>query len=92
MGAAGAAYGKAEALKKELSTLESATTSLTGAGRPLPFELTRAQFEKLLKDKVTNTEDTTRFTLDEAGLQPSDIGTVLMVGGSSRDPGLPEDA
>jgi molecular chaperone DnaK len=80
------AYGKAEAVKKELSTLESATTSLTGSGRPLPFELTRAQFEKLLKQKLTGTEDTTRFTVEEAGLQPSDIGTVLMVGGSSRIP------
>jgi molecular chaperone DnaK len=80
------AYGKAEALKKELSTLESATTSLTGSGRPLPFELTRAQLEKLLKAKVTAAEDTTRFTLDEAGLAPADIGTVLMVGGSSRIP------
>src|SRR5207253_6497115 len=80
------AYGKAEALKKELSTLEEASTSLTGSGRPLGFELTRAQFEKLIKDKVTATEDTTIYTLELAGLQPSDIGTVLMVGGSSRIP------
>ena len=79
------AYGKAEALKKELSTLESASTSLTGSGRPLHFELTRAQFEKLIKEKVTATEDTTLYTL-ETGLQPADIGTVLMVGGSSRIP------
>jgi molecular chaperone DnaK len=80
------AYGKAEALKKELSTLETGSTSLTGSGRPLPFELTRAQFEKLIKDKVTATEDTTMYTLEAAGLQPSDVGTVLMVGGSSRIP------
>jgi molecular chaperone DnaK len=80
------AYGKAEALKKELSTLESASTSLTGSGRPLPFELTRTQFEKMIQDKVTATEDTTVYTLEEADLKPSDIGTVLMVGGSSRIP------
>jgi molecular chaperone DnaK len=80
------AYGKAEALKKELSTLESSTTSLTGSGRPLAFELTRAQFEKVIKDKITATEDTTLYTLELAGLKPSDIGTVLMVGGSSRIP------
>jgi molecular chaperone DnaK len=80
------AYGKAEALKKELSTLESATTSLTGSGRPLAFELTRTQFGKLITAKVTATEDTTRYTLEEADLQPSDISTVLMVGGSSRIP------
>jgi molecular chaperone DnaK len=80
------AYGKAEALKKELSTLETGAASLTGSGRPLAFELTRAQFEKLIADKITATEDTTVYTLEEAGLQPSDIGTVLMVGGSSRIP------
>jgi len=80
------AYDKAEALKKDLSALESAGTSLTGSGRPLPFDLTRAEFEKLIRDRVTATEDTTRYTLEEAGLEPSDIGTVLMVGGSSRIP------
>jgi molecular chaperone DnaK len=80
------AYGKAEALKKELSTLESGTTSLTGSGRPLAFDLTRPEFEKLIKDKVTATEDTTVFTLETAGVEPSQIGTVLMVGGSSRIP------
>ena len=36
------AYGKAEALKKELSTLDTAAASLTGSGRPLPFKLRRA--------------------------------------------------
>jgi molecular chaperone DnaK len=80
------AYSKAEALKKELSALESASTSLTGSGRPLPFEMTRAQFEKLIKEQLTATEDTTVFTLETAGLRPTDIGTVLMVGGSSRIP------
>jgi molecular chaperone DnaK len=80
------AYDKAEALKKDLSTLESASTSLTGSGRPLPFELTQAEFEKLIRNKVTATEDTTRYTLEEAGLEPSDVDTVLMVGGSSRIP------
>ena len=80
------AYGKAEALKKNLSSMEEASTSLTGSGRPMAFEMTRAQFEKLIRDKVTATEDTTLYTLEQADLQPSDIGTVLMVGGSSRIP------
>ena len=35
---------------------------------------------------MTATEDTTLYTLETAGLKPSDIGTVLMVGGSSRIP------
>jgi len=40
----------------------------------------------MIKDKVTATEDTTVYTLETADLKPSDIGTVLMVGGSSRIP------
>jgi molecular chaperone DnaK len=48
--------------------------------------MTRAQLEKLLKAKVTVTEDTTVTTLEDAQLEPSDIDTVLMVGGSSRIP------
>jgi molecular chaperone DnaK (HSP70) len=80
------AHAKAETLKKELSTLESATTSLTICGRPLAFELTRAEFEQLIKDQMIATEDTILYVLETAGLQPSDIGTVLMVGGSSRIP------
>jgi molecular chaperone DnaK len=84
------AYGKAEAMKKELSSLDAASTSLTGSGRPLQFDLTRAEFEKLLKDKLTSVEDTTLYTVEEAGLQPSDLHTVLMVGGSSRIPAFQE--
>jgi molecular chaperone DnaK (HSP70) len=49
-------YAKAEALKKQLSSLDKATTSITGSGRPLTFEMTRADFEKLIKAKVTKTE------------------------------------
>jgi molecular chaperone DnaK len=79
-------YDKAEALKKELSTMEAAATSLTGSGRPLPFEMTRADFDKLLKNLLTTVEDTVMNTLEDGDLQPSDIGTVLMVGGSSRIP------
>jgi molecular chaperone DnaK len=80
------AVSKAEQVKKELSAQESAATSLTGSGRPLAFELDRAAFDKLLKNYLTRVGDTTLAVLDEGGLQPSDIGTVLMVGGSSRIP------
>ena len=79
-------YGKAEALKKQLSSLDKAATSLTGSGRPLAFEMTRPEFEKLIKAKLTKTEDTCISTLEEAGLEPSGIDTILMVGGSSRIP------
>ena len=86
------AYGKAEAVKKELSTLDSAAASLTGSGRPLAFELTRAQFEKLIKDKITATEDTTVYTLETGG--PETVRRRHRADGRrvEPDPRVPEDA
>lgn len=84
------AYGKAEELKKELSFAEIASASLTGSGRPLQFDMTRAEFGRLLREKLTAVEDTTLYTLELAGLEPSSLQTVLMVGGSSRIPAFQE--
>jgi molecular chaperone DnaK len=80
------AYEEAEKMKKELSSLETASCALTGSGRPLQFDLSRSELEGLLADKLREVEDTTLGTIERAGLQPSDITTVLMVGGSSRIP------
>ena len=80
------AYGKAEAIKKELSVLDSAVTSLTGSGRPLPFELTRAEFESLMAGNLAQVEGIVLYTIEKAGLTPPDLGKVLMTGGSSRIP------
>jgi len=80
------AYLKAEEMKKELSDLDASSRSLTGSGRPLQFDLSRGDFEALLRDKLREVEDTTMFTMDTADSQPSDLHMVLMVGGSSRIP------
>jgi molecular chaperone DnaK len=80
------AYLKAEEMKKELSGLDSATRSLTGSGRPLQYDLTRGDFERLLSEKLREVEDTVLYTLEESGSRAADISTVLMVGGSSRIP------
>ena len=80
------ANAKAEELKKELSTLDTSSRSLTGSGRPLQFDLSRGDFEALLSEKLREVEDTTLGTIERADLQPSDITKVLMVGGSSRIP------
>jgi molecular chaperone DnaK len=84
------AYLKAEEMKKELSTLDTSSRSLTGSGRPLQFDLSRPDFQRLLADRLREVEDTTMYTIDEAGLQPPEISTVLMVGGSSRIPAFQE--
>jgi molecular chaperone DnaK len=78
------AYLKAEEMKKELSDLDTASRSLTGSGRPLQFDLSRNEFEGLIKEKLREVEDTTLYMIENAGLQPSDLTMVLMVGGSSR--------
>jgi molecular chaperone DnaK len=80
------AFLKAEELKKELSTLDSSSRSLTGSGRPLQFDLTRGEFEKLLSEKLREVEDTTLGTIERAGLEPASMTSVLMVGGSCRIP------
>ncbi len=49
-------------------------------------KLTRAQFEKLIDDLVEKTIEPCRIALKGAGLQPSDIDEVILVGGSTRIP------
>ena len=80
------AMASAEELKKELSTAPTATRRITAAGRPTMFTLSREELDALLADKLQEVEDTVVYTIEQAGLQPSDIATVLMVGGSSRIP------
>ncbi len=77
----------AEQLKIELSAVETATRRIIAGGRPVLFSLGRQELEKLLADKLQEVEDTVVYTIQErAGLKSSDIGTVLLVGGSSRIP------
>jgi molecular chaperone DnaK len=80
------AYLKAEEIKKELSAVETATRPITAGGRPVMFSLSRSDFERLVAKQLQGVEDITLYTIEKAGLQPADITTVLMVGGSSRIP------
>ncbi len=49
-------------------------------------KLTRAEFERLIMDLVEKTIEPCRIALDGAGLKPSDIDEVILVGGSTRIP------
>jgi molecular chaperone DnaK len=80
------ARDKAEDMKKELSSAESSTRTLSTGARPLPFTLTRAEFEAAIADALSDVSDTVEVTLGESGIAAGDIDTVLMVGGSSRIP------
>lgn len=85
-----------EAAKIELSGLGAATVSLPfisrGASGPLNMEitLTRAEFEKMTAHLVAETMDCVQRALEDSGLKTSQIGKVLLVGGSSRMPAVQE--
>jgi molecular chaperone DnaK len=52
----------------------------------LNIKLTRAKLEKLVEDLVDQVEEPCRIALNDAGLKPSDINEVILVGGMTRMP------
>ncbi|MDE7294553.1 MAG: molecular chaperone DnaK [Oscillospiraceae bacterium] len=86
----------AEKSKIELSSTPSSminlpyiTADATGP-KHLELTLTKAKFDELTHDLVEATMGPVRQALSDAGLKPSDINKVLMVGGSSRIPAVQE--
>ncbi|BAS28491.1 molecular chaperone DnaK [Limnochorda pilosa] len=86
----------AEKAKIELSGLQQTTINLpfisAGANGPLHLDLTlsRAQFSQMTRDLVEATVGPVRRALEDAGLQPSQVDKVLLVGGSTRIPAVQE--
>ena len=86
----------AEKAKKELSS--STTTNINlpfitaTAEGPKHFDmnLTRAKFEELIHDIVERTAVPVQNAMKDAGLNNSDLGKVLLVGGSTRIPCVQE--
>jgi len=84
----------AEKAKIELSGMTSTSVNLpfitADASGPKHFDmsLTRAKFDELTADLVEKTMGPTRQALSDAGLSPSQIDKVLLVGGSSRIPAV----
>jgi molecular chaperone DnaK len=76
----------AEEMKKELSTKESATGRLPLSGKPVMFDLTRKDLEGLIGEQLQLVEDAVLSVFDKAEMEPSELDSVLMVGGSSRMP------
>ncbi|HED9393106.1 TPA: molecular chaperone DnaK [Enterococcus faecalis] len=86
----------AEKAKKDLSSVTSTQISLpfitAGEAGPLHLEmnLTRAKFDELTSDLVERTKVPVRQALKDAGLNPSEIDEVILVGGSTRIPAVVE--
>lgn len=86
----------AEKAKKDLSGVLTTTISLpfitadaTGP-KHLEVNLTRAKFEELSAHLVERTMGPTRQALQDAGLNPSQLDRVILVGGSTRIPAVQE--
>ena len=84
----------AEKAKKELSSATTTNINLPfismNANGPLHFDmnLTRAKFDELTHDLVERTAEPVKRALSDAGLSASELGQVLLVGGSTRIPSV----
>ncbi len=86
----------AEKAKKELSSATTTNINLpfitATAEGPKHFDmnLTRAKFDELTHDLVERTAAPVQNAMKDAGLTNSEIGKVLLVGGSTRIPAVQE--
>jgi molecular chaperone DnaK (HSP70) len=82
----------AEEAKKRLSfepyvkIREEALATEDGIPRHLETEVSRDEYESLIRSLVDSTFDSVSKALQDAGKRPSDLDAVLLVGGSTRTP------
>jgi molecular chaperone DnaK len=82
----------AEKAKMELSTVMETDINLpfitadASGPKHLQMKLTRAKFEQLVDDLLQRTVGPTKQALADAGVDPSKIDEVVLVGGSTRIP------
>ena len=82
----------AEKAKMELSTVMETDINLPfvtadqSGPKHLQMKLTRAKFEQLVDDLLQRTVGPTKQALADAGINPSKIDEVVLVGGSTRVP------
>lgn len=86
----------ARSAKEELSSLSSTHVNLPFLAQnqngPLHFEceVTRAEFDRMTADLVEQTTESVQQALNDAGIAASELGQVLLVGGSTRIPAVQE--
>ncbi len=84
----------AEKAKCELSTTMSTDINLpfitadVSGPKHLNYTLTRAKLEQLCDDLLQRTKGPCLHALEDAGLKPSDINEVILVGGMTRMPSV----
>ena len=77
---------EAEDIKKTLSRRPVAKKMLYGQAGSIKVEITREMFEQAISSLIARADTLLEVALDEAGLKPSEINNVLLVGGSTRIP------
>jgi molecular chaperone DnaK len=86
----------AEKAKIELSTLLETEINLpfltadASGPKHMAIKLTRARFEQMVADILESTVEPCKKALADAGVQPSQIDEVVLVGGSTRIPKVQE--
>ncbi|MDH4051845.1 MAG: Fe-S protein assembly chaperone HscA [Rubrivivax sp.] len=78
----------ARAAKEALTAADRTSVRADLDGRPLQVELTRAQLDRLAKPLVDRTLAAVRKALRDADVGRQDVQGVVMVGGSTRMPGV----
>ena len=84
----------AEKAKIELSSTPRTTISLpfiaadASGPKNLEIDLTKAKFDELTHDLVDATMGPVKQAMSDAGLSPSDLHKILLVGGSTRIPAV----
>jgi molecular chaperone DnaK len=87
-----------EKAKVELSTVMETEINLpfvtadASGPKHLQMKLTRAKLEQLTDDLITRTIEPCRLALKDAGLKPSNIDEVILVGGMTRMPAIQQKA
>ncbi len=86
----------AEKAKIELSSTQQTDINLPfitadqSGPKHLHLTLTRSKFEQLIDDLIERTVGPARQALEDAGMKPSEIDEVILVGGSTRIPKVQE--
>lgn len=83
---------EAEKVKKYLSTQTSAEvnlpfiTAIDGVPRHINLSVSRNQFERMVEHLIDRCKKPVLKALEDAGMRPSDVDEVVMVGGMTRVP------
>lgn len=77
---------QAERAKRELSKRSRTVLVARAQGRTSRVDLTREQFESLIKPKIETSLSCVRAALRAASLSPDGVDRVLLIGGSTRVP------